>query len=155
MINMPELYLPTFEDLWFRQNLLDDDKTMSYNHAYGGRIDFSKSKWEKWYDFWVQNTENKRFYRYLKKGTIFLGEVSYHYDDEKGIYLADILIFYPYRKKGFGTKGLQLLCQAAKENGINTLYDNIAADNPSVSLFLKNGFTEAERNEEYVLVKKL
>lgn len=151
---MPELYLPTFEDLWFRQNLLDDDKTMSYNHAYGGRIDFSKSKWEKWYDFWVQNTENKRFYRYLKKGTIFLGEVSYHYDDEKEIYLADILIFYPYRKKGFGTQGLQLLCQSAKENGINTLYDNIAADNPSVSLFLKNGFTEAERNEEYVLVKK-
>lgn len=151
---MPELYLPTFEDLWFRQNLLDDDKTMSYNHAYGGRIDFSKSKWEKWYDFWVQNTENKRFYRYLKKGTIFLGEASYHYDDEKEIYLADILIFYPYRKKGFGTQGLQLLCQSAKENGINTLYDNIAADNPSVSLFLKNGFTEAERNEEYVLVKK-
>lgn len=151
---MPQLYLPTFDDLWFRQNLLGDDETMSYNHAYGGRIDFSKDKWEKWFDFWIANNENKRFYRYLKKGSIFLGEVSYHYDDNMRKYLADILVFYPYRKKGFGSKGLRLLCDAAKGNGIKELYDNIAADNPSVNLFLKNGFVEEDRDDESILLKK-
>ncbi len=151
---MIELHLPAFDDLWFRQNLLSDDDTMAYNHAYGGTIDFNKNKWEQWYDYWITNNESKRFYRYLKKGSIFLGEVSYHYDEEKDIYLADVLIFAPYRKKGFGSEGLKLLCEAAKDNGVKALYDNIAIDNPSVNIFLKNGFSEERRTDETILVKK-
>ena len=34
------------------------------------------------------------------------------------------------------------------------LYDDIAADNLSINLFLKNGFKEVLRTDEYVLVKK-
>jgi len=33
-------YIPRLEDLWFRQALLADGQTMSYNHAYGGTIAF-------------------------------------------------------------------------------------------------------------------
>lgn len=151
---MLELYQPAFDDLWFRQNLLSDDETMAYNHAYGGTIDFGKAKWEQWYDFWITNNQSKRFYRYLKRGPIFVGEVSYHHDEDSGVYIADILVFFPYRKKGFGSEGLTLLCDAAKENGIKALYDNIAIDNPSINLFLKNGFTEEYRNNEIIMVKK-
>ena len=37
---MLKLYTPKFEDLWFRQQLMIDEATMSYNHAWGGTIDF-------------------------------------------------------------------------------------------------------------------
>lgn len=152
---MLELYEPALDDLWFRQNILSDDDTMAYNHAYGGTIDFSKDKWEKWYDFWIVNNESKRFYRYLKKGPVFLGEASYHYDEDREIYMADILVFSPYRKKGFGLEGLKLLCAEAESNGIKELYDSIAVDNPSVDMFLKSGFTEEYRNDKVIMLKKV
>ena len=64
---MLKLYTPKFEDLWFRQQLMIDEATMSYNHAWGGTIDFPESSWQGWYDFWIENPEGKRFYRYLQK----------------------------------------------------------------------------------------
>ncbi len=42
---MVALYIPTLEDLWFRQKFLSDSETMSYNHAWGGTIDFPEEKW--------------------------------------------------------------------------------------------------------------
>lgn len=38
---MLHLHKPTREELRFRQELLSDPSTMSYNHAYGGTIVFS------------------------------------------------------------------------------------------------------------------
>ena len=46
------------------------------------------------------------------------------------------------------------LYETAKANGIKELYDDIAIDNSSVSLFLKCGFAEVLRTSEFVLVKK-
>lgn len=37
---------------------------------------------------------------------------------------------------------------------LHTLFDDIAIDNPSITLFMKYGFTEVLRTSEYVLVKK-
>ena len=45
-------------------------------------------------------------------------------------------------------------CKAAKTNGISVLNDDIAADNPSYKLFLKNGFEIEYQNEEVVMVKR-
>ena len=73
---------------------------------------------------------------------------------ERQIYIADVIIYAPYRGKGYGRKGLLLLCETAKANGIKELYDDIAIDNSSVSLFLKCGFAEVLRTSEFVLVKK-
>ena len=39
-------FKPQVEDLWFRQALLADPATMSYNDAWGGTIDFSRDRWE-------------------------------------------------------------------------------------------------------------
>jgi len=63
------------------------------------------------------------------------------------------LIYAPFRGKGYGREALTMLCTAAKENGIGTLYDRIAIDNPSISLFLSCGFTEISRTEDSILVK--
>lgn len=106
---MIKLYIPKYEDLWFRQMFMADEETMSYNHAWGGTIPFPQQEWNEWYDYWVLNSEGKRF---------------------------------------------QLLCDAARENGVEFLYDDIAIDNPAISLFLNSGFAEAYRTSEYIMLKK-
>lgn len=35
-------YIPKIEDLWFKETMLADPDTMSYNHAWGGTISFPK-----------------------------------------------------------------------------------------------------------------
>lgn len=80
---MLQVYTPQLEDLWFRQSMMSDEETMSYNHAWGGTIPFPKESWEDWYDYWVVNHESEHFYRYLeddKRG--FVGEIAYHLDEE-------------------------------------------------------------------------
>ena len=151
---MIELYKPCIEDLWFKEKMMGDEQTMSYNHAYGGTIPFPKEYWADWHDRWITNHNSKRFYRYIKENDTFIGEVAYHFDEEKRIYIADVIVFAPYRGKGYGRKGLMLLCEAAKENDITELHDDIAIDNPSIELFLKLEFVEVLRTNEYVLVKK-
>lgn len=154
---MLRLYKPTLDELWFRQELLSDPDTMSYNNAWGGIISFPQDKWRDWYNSWLAEKENKRFYRYLLNADTdeFIGEAAYHFDDSQNIYICDIIVYAKYRGNGYGTAGLLLLCEAAKENGVGTLYDNIALDNPSVQLFLNNGFTVEFQTENVVMVKRV
>ena len=149
------LYTPTLEDLWFRQKMMADPETMSYNHAWGGTIPFPKDEWQGWYDFWIANHEGKRFYRYLKDNAgHFIGEIAYHYDSERRLTVADVIVYAPYRGKGYGGTGLDLLCGVAKKNGVKVLYDDIAMDNPAVAMFLKHGFTEEYRTDEIIMLRK-
>ena len=152
---MLTLYEPTYEDLWFRQKMLADEETMSYNHAWGGTIPWPKEKWAGWYDAWIVNHAGKRYYRYLKnKDGHFVGEIAYHYDAAMKHETANVIIYAPCRRKGYGGEALDLLCAAAKSNGVSVLYDDIAIDNPAVRLFLKHGFTEECRTEEIIYLRK-
>ena len=152
---MLTLYEPKYEDLWFRQMMLEDEDTMSYNHAYGGTIPWPENKWSSWYDYWIACHENKRYYRYIKnEDGQFVGEISYHYDVEIQHEIANVIIYSKYRKKGYGSEALTLLCSVAKNNGISVLYDDIAIDNPAVTLFLKYGFVEESRTGEKIIIKK-
>lgn len=146
---MIKLYKPNIEELWFKEKMMSDEDTMSYNH---GTIAFPESKWDGWYQRWMR--DDKYFYRYICDGDTFVGEVAYYLDSEREIYIADVIVYAPYRGKGYGHKGLSMLCECAKNNGVMELYDDIAADNPSINLFLKYGFREVLRTDEYVLVKK-
>ena len=149
-----ELVVPALEDMWFREKLLADEETMSYNHAWGGTIPFPQENWRDWYDYWVVNHEGRRYYRYLKDENGFVGEIAYHYDPEYDGYVANVLVYSEYRGRGYGAQGLALLCDAAKENGIRVLYDDIAIDNPAIHLFLWQGFFEERRTEEKIILKK-
>lgn len=152
---MLTLYEPKYEDLWFRQMMLADEDTMSYNHAWGGTIPFGEDKWRGWYDCWIADPDGKRYYRYLKnEDGQFVGEIAYHYDAEMRQEIANVMIYAKYRRRGYGGEALDLLCSAAKSNGVSVLYDDIAIDNPAVSLFLKHGFVEESRTEEIILLKK-
>ena len=42
---MVVLVKPTIDELSFKQELLSDEETMSFNHKYGGTIDFNKDRW--------------------------------------------------------------------------------------------------------------
>lgn len=153
---MLKLYIPKLEDLWFREQLMSDKETMSYNEAWGGTIPFPKQKLESWYNYYIINNENKRFYSYLLDGNIneYVGEVSYHYDDNLKVFICGIIILSKYRSKGYGTEGLNLLCDVALKNGIATLYDNIGKNNNSINLFIKNGFIIEYETNEFIMVKK-
>ena len=152
---MLKVVKPELENLWFRESMMADIETMSYNDAWGGTIPFPKEDWEEWYTLWVRNPGQERYYRYLKDDVnkVFVGEISYHLDKLRNIYLCDVIIKAEFRRQGFGTQGIQLLCETAKANGVNALYDDIAADNPSTYLFLKNGFPIEFQNDEIVMVK--
>lgn len=150
-----KLVIPRPEDMDFRQKLLEDEDTMAYNRKWGGTIPFPKDKWQNWYAKWVLSPVNMRFYRYIAdENNGFVGEAAYYYDENRGLYIASVVIMAKYRGQGYGSQGLYLLCEAAKQNGIACLYDDIAIDNPAFRLFLKNGFHEEYRTADYIMVKK-
>ena len=150
-----KLYKPKLEELWFRASILEDKETMSYNEAWGGTISFPKEEWKDWYNNWVINNENKRYYRYLiNDDGIFVGEVAYHYDPSYDGYMANVIIHAKYRNNGYGTLGLKMLCEIAKENGITSLYDDIAINNPAIKMFLDMGFIEQYRTKDIILLCK-
>ena len=103
---MEEIVLksPTIEELWFIEKLLSDPETMSYNHAYGGTINFPKEQWEEWYAYWMENVQGKRFYRYLYNKNLkeYIGEVYYRYDESTDAYCCGILILDKWRNRGYG-----------------------------------------------------
>ena len=150
---MLKIYKPDLEDLWFREKILNDKETMSYNNHWGGTISFPKEKWESWFDYWLTNPDNKRFYGYLvNENNEFVGEIAYHFDGKH--YLANIIVFATFRHKGYGSEGLKMLCDKAKENGIKEIYDDIAIDNPAIKMFLSQDFVEIYRTDEIIMLKK-
>ena len=135
--------------------MLADAETMSYNHAWGGTVEFPERCWAGWYEHWVVRTEGKRFYRYLKNESgEFVGEAAYHCDADLGCHVADVIVYAKYRGRGYGGQALELLCSAAKNNGLAVLYDNIAVDNPAIGLFLRHGFSEEYRTDDIIMLKK-
>lgn len=145
---------PTFEELEFRQRLMADENTMNYNHAYGGTIPFPRERWEGWYKRWIIDNSKDYFYRYIYDDNIneYVGEVAYHKEDNTDSYICDVIILDKYRGKGYGKMGLMALCNAAKDNGLKHLCDDIAIDNPSLALFLKIGFIIEYQNDELTRV---
>ena len=152
---MISIYKPRCRDLWFRQAMMADEETMSYNRAWGGTIPFPEEQWDAWYDRWVENPEGDRFYRYVwEEGGAFIGEIAYRFDEEAGGYMASVVIFAEYRGRGWGGMALDALCAAARENGVSVLYDDVAEDNPAVGLFLRHGFSVESRSGGTVRLKK-
>ena len=100
--NKIEFYKPKIEDLWFKETMLADENTMSYNHACGGTVPFPKGKWAAWYDRWLENHDGKRFYRYIRVNDTFVGETAYRFDEDRQIYIADVIIHAPNRGNGYG-----------------------------------------------------
>ena len=118
-----ELHVPALNELWFRQKMMSDPDTMSYNAGYDdfegyhrdtGCIDFPESAWEEWYEHWI-GREPERFYAYIRRRADgeFLGEVCCYHVPERDWYDMGIVLFAPYRGRGYAVPALRLLIDRA------------------------------------------
>jgi RimJ/RimL family protein N-acetyltransferase len=118
------LHVPELGELDFRQKLLSDPESMSYNKGYRlkspgyhndtGCIDFPREDWDGWYARWV-GAEPERFYAYLKDKSSgsFVGEVSLHETDGPGVYEMGIVLHSSQRGRGYSHEGIRLLLEHA------------------------------------------
>ena len=151
---MVEFYRPSINELGFRQRLLADLETMSFNP--GGIIDFPEEKWAGWYWKWLGTEGSARFYRYIRDSLSgeLVGEAAWYFDIGKKIHICSLIIASARRGRGYGGQALELLCREARLRGITELYDDIAVDNRSVGLFLRHGFTIVSADDEVVLIRR-
>src|SRR5699024_12014808 len=109
----------------FAQRMYADPETMAYNagwdvpsasyHPDTGCIDFPESQWAKKLSDNV-GREPERFYAFLreKKTGEFVGEVDFHYTPSAGWHDMGVVVYAPYRRRGYGHEGLALLLRRAR-----------------------------------------
>lgn len=156
-MNRVELYVPTIEELDYRQGIMADPETMSYNKEYDlgfegyhndtGCIDFPESEWQDWYDYFV-GQEPERFYAYIKRkedGT-FIGEVNVHKSSDDH-YDMGIMIEAKYRGQGYSKEALNLLLRHAfEEMKANAVHNDFEDErDAAMKVHLNCGFREVGR----------
>ena len=156
-IEQLELYIPKLEDLWFYQKMMSDPETMSYNagwdveydgyHRDTGCIDYPDEVLADWYDGWVGN-EPDCFYAYIKRCSdgVWIGDVNFHYTPEKDWWDMGIVIYAPYRGKGYAVPALKLMLDHAfRDCGISRIHNDFAIERNEVAAWKthrKAGFKE-------------
>ena len=140
-----ELYVPKLEDLWFYQKMMSDPETMSYNDPWGGCIDYPDEVLPDWYARWI-GQEPQRFYAYIKRTSdgVWIGDVNFHYTPERGWWDMGIVIYAPYRGKGYAVPALRLLLdQAFRVCGISRLHNDFETTRDAAwAIHRKVGFKE-------------
>jgi len=123
---MDKLYfhIPSLQELSYRQRILMDPDTMSYNanydinyegyHKETGCIDLKREDWDSWFSTWIDNMPNY-FYAYItiKETNEFIGEVNLHYNKNSDWYEMGIVIEGKYRGYGYSLEALKKLLQVA------------------------------------------
>lgn len=119
-----ELYVPKLEELWFYQKMMADPETMAYNanwdvdydgyHRDTGCIDFPEEEWADWYANWI-GQEPKRYYAYIKRSAdgVWIGDVNFHYTPDKDWWDMGIVIYAPFRGKGYAVPALRRMLEHA------------------------------------------
>ena len=140
-----ELYIPKLEDLWFYQKMMSDPETMSYNDPWGGCIDYPDEVLPDWYARWV-GQEPKRFYAYIKRSSdgAWIGDVNFHYTPERDWWDMGIVIYAPFRGKGYAVPALKLLLDHAfRVCGISRLHNDFETTRDAAwAIHRKVGFKE-------------
>ena len=118
------LHTPAMYELWYRQRMMSDPDTMSYNAGYDlgfdgyhrdtGCIDFPEENWAAWYGRFI-GREPERFYAYVVRQDdgVFVGEVVLRQEGEPGRYEMGVVIEACHRGKGYSKEALSLLLDAA------------------------------------------
>lgn len=140
-----ELHVPKREELWFYQKMMADPETMSYNanwdvnyagyHRDTGCIDFPEEEWADWYDDWM-GQEPKRFYAYIKRSAdgVWIGDVNFHYTPEKDWWDMGIVIYAPFRGKGYAVPALKrMLDHAFRDCGVSRIHNDFEVARSEVS----------------------
>ena len=156
------LHVPSIREMEYRQKLLADPDTMSYNagqpfmadgyDAATGCIDFPITDWRYWRDVWLWH-EPSRFSAYIRNEETgeFVGEGCYYYDMETDRHGVGVIIEAKHRHQGYGTEALRLLIEKAfRHPEVDCLFMDLPLSRESaVRMALTNGFRE-ELTEEGV-----
>ena len=155
------LHIPSFDELWYRQRIMSDPDTMSYNRGYElsfpgyhpdtGCIDFPESEWQEWYD-WFIGQQPARYYAYIvrRQDGTFIGEVNVHRNGDAPWHEMGIVIEAKHRGKGYAVEALRLLLEHAfDEMGIEAIHNDFEdTRSAAVRAHLAAGFTEYRRDRE-------
>ena len=153
-----KLHIPMFDELWYRQKLIQDVKTMSYNKGYDisfegdhkdtGCIDFPKESWQEWFEYFI-NKEPERFYAYIVRleDDTFIGEVNIHKSHGEPWHEMGIVLEAKYRCQGYATEALNLLLTHAFNKLNITAIHNSFEEMRTAAVYthLSAGFTEYHR----------
>ncbi len=132
--------IPKKEQLYYRKHLVEDIKTMEYNH---GIVLFPEEKWDSWYEKWIGNNNPNFYYAYIFDKDIqsYVGEIAYRKEEDSNMVTLSVIIEYSYRNKGYGKEALKGLINIAFKNGYKEVYDIIDKDNiNSQKMFSNFGF---------------
>lgn len=162
-----ELYIPKLEDLWFQQKMLADPATMSYNtnwdvsydgyHRDTGCVDFPESEWADWYARWI-GQEPKRFYAYVRRTSdgAWIGNVNFNYDANKDWWDMGVVVYAPYRGKGYATPALKLMLDRAfrvcKISRIHNDFELVRNEESAWKTHFGAGFSEYKRDNDWLEV---
>lgn len=160
------LHVPAYEELGYRQKLMADPATMSYNRGYDldfpgydretGCMAFPREDWRDWYD-WFIGAEPRRFYAYVvrEKDGVPLGEVNLHRNGDDPWYEMGIVMEAGYRGHGYGLTALRLLLRHAFLHlGARAVRNCFEADRAgALKLHLAAGFRELSRENGLVTVE--
>ena len=166
------LKVPTKSDLHYRQEWMNDPKTMSYNAGFDlalkgydketGTILKTDEEILEWYDKWINKEPDKYFaYIYVDEIEKPIGEIYYYPED--GIHSMGILISNQYRGKGYSYPALiELERIAFEKNNINELSDMVPLDRiGAIKVFKEAGFIHTDKEviekvfDKDIVVKQL
>ena len=156
------LKVPIQEELSYRQRILADPETMSYNMGFDikdssydkstGCIDFEQSKWGEWYSYWVDN-KPQAYYAYIVRNEdcCCMGEVNIHKSQNENLYEMGIVMEEQFRGKGYSKEALALLLQVAfEEYGAKAIHNNFSTDNDAAyKTHLAVGFKYIGKKDSY------
>lgn len=156
-------YIPKIEELTYREKIMSQSDTMSYNKGYDisfdgyhkntGCIDFPKSKWKNWYSYMVNN-KPQCFYAYItrKEDNTFIGEVNLHWNPEKNWYDMGIVMEAKYRGKGYSIEALNKLIEVAFDEynaqSVHNSFENTRQ--AAITIHQKVGFNIVNENNGIV-----
>lgn len=149
------LHIPAYGELWYRQKIMQDPDTMSYNKGYDldfegydkttGCVAFPEQKWADWYAGFI-GQEPRRFYAYIVRKTddALIGEVNVHRNPNDPWYEMGIVLEVKYRGNGYAAEALRLLLQYAFEKmDADAVHNGFEEErNAAVQAHLNAGFTK-------------
>lgn len=148
-----KLYKPHFEDLWYREKLVNDVRTMYFNGGNDGTFPFGHLKWKCFFDKWVNQNEYRYFYIVDKNGE-WVGEVTCTDYENGDCSRVNIIVKAEKRKNGIGSVAYALLCEVLRKDGIRVIEVDVQGDNPIVYWLEKNGFLRVATREDSSLYRK-
>ena len=127
-------------------------------HPDSGCIDFPERAWADKIERLVGH-EPGCFYALVRETEtgVFIGEVNYHYSHSDNCFEIGVVLYAPFRGRGYGLPALELLLHRAfVVNGIERLYNSFEEGrDPGLAIHRKAGFRQVGVSEAIRFGKKI